>query len=799
LATEGVLLWSLSNKDLENRCSQYHFEAKLIDSENSSLAFMTRKFYEHHGLELFRGSVENVKIIDSQVDVVDLEFLNNTESLVRSPVFCPKGKRAYFEVTFQHVGSNPKIGFCSEDCKISLGQFFDLSDVMGDCWATSAKTVYFEHSSETPIESSAEWQKGSVVGIMCDLLHGTIVTFHNGTFQHLFLTESLKNVQRLHPVLICESSHMLVNFGQKPFSHTHFSFLPIFAYMDFFLNQSLHTKSDSLLMFNRWDKIDVQDKDGIWWKAVVLKRDETSGILVHYIGYERDYDETILHAEIPFRIRSRRNCTKRGDKESLRKVKLLYGENSDNDLKSDGMKLDDFVADWYDYENDDDVNMFPHLFPLLNRIFHDNTVVIEEYKRPKIVKCDEEHICAAETYEDSYILCQKCGEVIQGHGSRCYECDFDICVDCATLRSTPFCGLVQNSDDGKQYRCRLTVFDNDWHCCDLCREHIPQGSQGLQCSECDFDVCHVCTSMPDEVRFEKISTIRSEKPYTREGNPMGFFEIQILNTTGFLQLGLITNKSRSDTTKGVGCDENEWGCDVLRGTFWSCGESEDLSNFECHEGDVLGFMCDFSCNVVSLFLNGKLEHSKVMLASDVCTLYPAVTGSYSSIRVYWRNGFMFGVPREILFPNCIMCDKHHVCRPCVFDDESVCSVCQSSIALQTYGIQCQSCRFFVCSKCDLKSSVYLMNNEKESQKVCNLSSRTDKSFSNSLQAILNAIAEWKNLALEKQISQVNDWIKMYHFIVRYVKKTIENFSISKIRHLTIAINANVNFPLQMQI
>jgi hypothetical protein len=831
--TAGILMWSLSNSDLQNGASQDPFEVKFLDS--ASLSFIARTRYNYHGLELFRGSAGDVKIMNSQKELIDVQFLNGTESMVRSPLFCPQGKRAYFEVTFESVGDNPKIGFCSEHCEPLLGQYFELSAVYGDFWATSVEHVYFEDRQEPAHEDTSKWQKGSVIGIMCDLLHGTVLAFHNGTYKHLFLTESLRNVERLYPALICDCSHMLVNFGQKPFSYPHLSFLPMQSFVGYCFDKSTVKKSGTSAVYNKWDKIDARDSNRTWLKAVVVNNDSVKGVTVHFIGYDKA--EIIRPEDVDFCIRARRSYTPSGDKrESLREVKLLYevgheqldihgieggiqipvdsrsnvsgtencsdadcrteqcsdSDDTDDDIYEDvvnGAVFDDYVADHHDSDDDDDARIAPCLFPVLHRLHivtsgatqshndddddaqshidddddaqshieDDPNPKIQEYKRPGVVLCWENHNCGPNIYEDDGRLCDICSTLIEGPGFCCSYCEFDVCLKCAKKRRKKFQGRLKNPVDGQHYQCRLTVFEDDWHCCDLCRGDIIKGSQGMQCSDFDFDVCHNCTSMPARVSFEEFSTVRSDRAFMREDR-VGYFEIQI-DSIVLLQLGFVTDQFKkspeSDTREiGVGDEENGWGWDGSRSCFWNCGEREEILDFEWSDGDVLGFLCDFDRNITSLFQNGELKHSKIF-SDDISALYPAFTGHYSVIRVYWRNGFGVPIPKEVMYRSCITCDKRHVCQPCVYQEETNCSLCHNPIACNTYGIHCQPCGFFCCSNCDVQSSVYCMNAEKDFfHKFAKLPSSV-----RDFHMALNIKSEWEKLEMGEKVALVNVWMK----------------------------------------
>jgi hypothetical protein len=809
--SSGILIWSLSKGDL-----QYGdpFEVKLI--EPSNLSFIARRRYKYHGLELFRGSAEDVSITDSQKDLILIDFSNGSESLVRSPLFCPKGKRAYFEVTFERIGDNPKVGVCSENLEAALGQFFDFSDVQGDIWVNSKENAYFEDRVENADQVSSNWENGSVVGIMCDLLHGTVVAFHNGIFQHMFLTETLTSVDKLFPVFICDSSRMLVNFGQLPFSHPHLSFLPIQSFVDCFFDQSLSKKSSKSIVYNKWDKIDARkstDNDK-WFKAVVLNHDISKGALVHFIGFGKEDDDVICPEDIHFRIRARRNYTQIGpENESLQKLKLLYNEKmganvvsggfgNANDSRSnvsqgakkptffsvsasdsdddDGVydydhRVSDvdfgYVADYHHDDEDDEGHATPSVFPMLSRLIsceatrsHDDTT-IHEYKRPGVVLCRNNHSCEPTTYENYEHLCTMCASYIEEQGFSCSKCDFDICCKCARKRRALFDGLVKCPDDDVEYTCRLKVFEESWQKCNLCCENIIQGSQGLQCAECDFYVCHNCTSMPSLVCFEEYSTVRSQQAFKRQDR-IGFFEIKI-DSLYLLQLGFVTGSFKSDLTIdtrgiGVGDDKNGWGWDGSRNCLWTNGEFEELPAIDWSEGDVLGFLCDFNRNTTSLFQNGELKHSK-MFSETISELYPAFTGQSSKIRVYWRNGFEFCFSKEMAYPYCIMCDNRHTCQPCVYDQEEVCSLCGTTILSETYGIRCQPCGFFCCSCCDVKSSVFYHANagKNASEGVFESSTDDSKSLSTDFQVALHIKENWTKLGkvVTMNIAGVNDWMK----------------------------------------
>jgi hypothetical protein len=253
--SEGAIMWSLSENDFKPNSSHDHFQVKIFDDPSSSTgSLVARAPYNYRGLELYRGFSHNIKIVHSETDSFEVEFLNNMESVLCSPIFCPKGKRAYFEVTFEHVGSNPKVGFCSEYFEASVGQYFDSWQLDGDFWAVSSNSMCYENGEDSESQEMAEWRDGSVIGIMCDFMHDTIVAFHDGQYQHMFASDSLRGIDRLFPMLICDSSRMLVNFGQQPFVYPHFSFLPIQSFVGCTFDPSLNKKSsmyDSLCEENR--------------------------------------------------------------------------------------------------------------------------------------------------------------------------------------------------------------------------------------------------------------------------------------------------------------------------------------------------------------------------------------------------------------------------------------------------------------------------------------------------------------------------------------------------------------------
>jgi len=236
--------------------------------------------------------------------------------------------------------------------------------------------------------------------------------------------------------------------------------------------------------------------------------------------------------------------------------------------------------------------------------------------------------------------------------------------------------------------------------------------------------------MPARVIFENYSTVRSAKAFERKDR-IGFFEIKI-DEIQLLQLGFVTEKFQSKMESdggdvGVGDDENGWGWDGSRNCIWNGGSSEEIPNVEWSDGDVLGFLGDFDRNVCSLFQNGELKHSFIF-SSNIDALFPAFTGYGSSIRVYWRNGFAMRLPKEVVYPNCIMCDKRHACQPCIFinedeDEDSdeaqkVCSMCDNPIASGSYGTQCRPCGFFCCSNCDAESSIYYKSRERRTHEAC---------------------------------------------------------------------------------
>ena len=76
---------------------------------------------------------------------------------------------------------------------------------------------------------------------------------------------------------------------------------------------------------------------------------------------------------------------------------------------------------------------------------------------------------------------------------------------------------------------------------------------------------------------------------------------------------------------GTGDDGFSWGFDGKRSQIW-CGSGRSVANLNWKDGDVVGFMCNFSTSKMAVYTNGKRFTETVDIPKDAVKLFPCITG-----------------------------------------------------------------------------------------------------------------------------------------------------------------------------
>jgi hypothetical protein len=127
------------------------------------------------------------------------------------------------------------------------------------------------------------------------------------------------------------------------------------------------------------------------------------------------------------------------------------------------------------------------------------------------------------------------------------------------------------------------------------------------------------------VVFDHFSTVRSEFPFDKNENEVGYYEITIIKLGSCPQFGFCDEgfeECSSDDGIGTGDDASSWGFDGRRGRIWCDGAIP--SQLAWNDGDVIGLMCHFTDCKLSVFTNGIFGQS---IDIPKCNkLFPCVTG-----------------------------------------------------------------------------------------------------------------------------------------------------------------------------
>jgi hypothetical protein len=150
------------------------------------------------------------------------------------------------------------------------------------------------------------------------------------------------------------------------------------------------------------------------------------------------------------------------------------------------------------------------------------------------------------------------------------------------------------------------------------------------------------------VKFHALSTIRGPA-FLRE-SCFGYYEVEIIKTGTLPKIGFAMPSFASNMeclNQGVGDDEHGWGWDGIRKCFWYDYQKTSDQAICWKDGDVVGFMCNFTSDELVLFKNGVKIHShplasKSRAAPDV--VFAAVTCNGSTLKLN------FGIKERFKFP-----------------------------------------------------------------------------------------------------------------------------------------------------
>jgi hypothetical protein len=111
--------------------------------------------------------------------------------------------------------------------------------------------------------------------------------------------------------------------------------------------------------------------------------------------------------------------------------------------------------------------------------------------------CDENHTCSPYTFPSRNHRCDVCRQPIPlgCQGLRCKQCDYDVCNNCKEKRCEG-AETKKTSRCSNGHSCYPHIFSRQF-CCDVCGENMPLGCPGLKCKQCNYDICSNCKSHHD--------------------------------------------------------------------------------------------------------------------------------------------------------------------------------------------------------------------------------------------------------------------------------------------------------------